>query len=78
MPLQQAMQFITIHGGDMILTSPMKVYYIAYQYQSGLELLDGPFGTVWEAYQLRDAMVVDSGEDDNLKVVAEFKEVVVL
>lgn len=62
----------------MILTNPMKIYYIAYQYQTGMEMIDGPFGTSSEAHQVRDAMVVDSGEDDNLKVVAEFKEVVVL
>ena len=77
MPLLVVMPFIMIHGGNMIMTSQMKVYYIAYQYQSGLEMIDGPFGTIWETYELRDAMAADSGEDDNLKVVHEFKEVVI-
>lgn len=54
----------------------MKIYWIAYLHQSGeCEMIDGPFGTYSEAEQLRLAMAVDSGEDDNLQIVEEFKEV---
>jgi hypothetical protein len=75
MPLQLVTMFTTIHGGDM----EMRLYYIAYQYQSGhLEMLDGPFGTASEAYQIRDAMAVDNGNDGDLKVVVQSKKVEIL
>ena len=61
------------------MTNLMKLYYIAYQYQSGLEMISGPFGTASEAYRARDSMIAKKmSDDENLKVVADFKEVVVL
>ena len=74
MPLLQVMPFITILGGNM----EMRLYYIAYQYQSGLEMFDGPFGTASEAYNVREEMVAAGGDDENLKIVVEYKEMVVL
>lgn len=61
----------------MIQFHGMKVYYIAYQYQSGLELMDGPYGTYIEAYNERTNMIGTNVDDENLIIVTEHKEVTI-
>lgn len=52
----------------------MRLYYIAYDYgPDGLELIDGPYGTRWEALTERDSL---SESDEKLIVVYEVKDVV--
>jgi hypothetical protein len=48
----------------------MRLYWIAYDYGHGqLEMLDGPFGTRWEAQNERDSMLELFTKDDQLVVV---------
>ena len=64
----------------MIETHPMELYYVAYRYQSGLEMIDGPFGTSLEAHSERNSLARLSihGQDDlNLVVVVDSKKVVI-
>jgi hypothetical protein len=59
----------------MIQFHGMKVYYIVYQYQTGLELMDGPYGTYIEAWNERANMIGTNVDDENLRIVTEHKEV---
>ena len=61
----------------MIQFHGMKVYYIAYHYQAGMEMIDGPFGTFSEAQSERDHMIGTNVDDPNLVVVTEHKEVMI-
>jgi hypothetical protein len=61
----------------MIQFHGMKVYYVVYQYQSGLEYIDGPFGTFWEAQAKRDNLIGTNINDEQLVVVTEHKEVTI-
>ena len=56
----------------------MRLYYVAYRHflPDGLEMLEGPFGTTWEADKALDRMVAGAvGSDENLVIVRETKEV---
>jgi hypothetical protein len=61
----------------MIMTYPMRVYYIAYQYQCELEMIAGPFGTSSEAHQERDRLIGERDSDDRLHVVCDWREVTI-
>ena len=59
----------------MIQFHGMRAYYIVYQYQSDLELMDGPYGTYIEAWTERANMIGTNVDDENLRIVTEHKEV---
>ena len=61
----------------MITTYPMRVYYIAYHHLSGLEMIDGPFGTHPEAWSIREELIGTNVDDPNLVIVTEHKEVTI-
>ena len=53
----------------------MRLYYIAYDYgPSDMEMIDGPFGTAYEALQERERCIAGI-EDEKLVVVRIIEEV---
>lgn len=54
----------------------MRLYYIAYDYGiSGMEMIDGPYGTASEAFASRTALTRLGGEQENLIIVRIIEEV---
>jgi hypothetical protein len=52
----------------------MRLYYIAYDFSMGLEMIDGPYGTYLEASNERDALT-NNVPDEKLKIVCITEEV---